>query len=100
MAVGKDTYVSDLLCRAGGENVYSDAPDRYPAIALADLAARAPAVVLLPDEPFHFREKDRAELAPLLPRARIELVSGDDCCWHGIRSVRGVRLAGSLFAGG
>jgi ABC-type Fe3+-hydroxamate transport system substrate-binding protein len=91
MAVGPDTYVSDLLSRAGGRNVFGDSADRYPEITVEALAAKKPELVLLPDEPYPFDETHRGDLANLLD-ARIELVSGDDCCWHGVRSIRGVRL--------
>jgi iron complex transport system substrate-binding protein len=103
MAVGGDTYVSDLLARAGGVNVLADLPARYPEVDLADLAARRPEVVLLPDEPYPFSEKHLPELAAALPGVRLELVGGDDCCWHGVRSLRGValmmRLRAALAAG-
>lgn len=98
MTVNTDTYVSDLLERAGGSNVYGAELDRYPTTTLEDLAAQSPDLVLLPDEPFHFRPKHKDEIARILPRARIELVSGDDCCWHGVRSIRGVSLVLGLNA--
>jgi ABC-type Fe3+-hydroxamate transport system substrate-binding protein len=96
MTVNADTYVSDLFQLAGGSNVYADASERYPTIGLDDLAQRRCDLVLLPDEPFHFKERDRAEILPLVPGAKVELVSGDDCCWHGVRSIEGVRLAERL----
>jgi ABC-type Fe3+-hydroxamate transport system substrate-binding protein len=96
MAVGGDTYVADLLGEAGGENVFSGAVERYPTITLEALAAARPEVVLLPDEPFPFQERHLPELAEAVPGARLELVSGDDCCWHGVRSLRGVALVGAL----
>lgn len=95
MTVNDDTYVADLFGRAGGTNVFGDAPDRYPAFDLAALVSKAPDVVFLPDEPFPFKEKHRDELAVLGVGAS-RLVSGDDCCWHGVRSVRGVRLMQTL----
>lgn len=98
MAAAGDTYVSDLISRAGGVNVWEAMPARYPEIALEELRARAPEVVLLPDEPYRFREKDRTELTRVLPDARIELVSGDDLSWHGVRSIRGVALVATLVA--
>lgn len=96
MAAAGDTYVSDLISRAGGENVWGAMPDRYPQITLEELRERAPEVVLLPDEPYRFKEKDRTELKRVLPDARIELVSGDDLSWHGVRSIRGVALVAAL----
>jgi iron complex transport system substrate-binding protein len=90
MAVGGDTYVADLIGRAGGENVFADAADRYPEITLEELAVRRPALVLLPDEPYPFDSEHQREVGEIVRDARIERVSGDDCCWHGVRSIRGV----------
>lgn len=98
MTVNRDTYVADLLAQAGGASVFADHPDRYPIISAEALQAAAPDLVLLPDEPFPFQEKHRAELAALLPDSSLRLVSGDDCSWHGIRSRRGVTLVGRLAA--
>ncbi len=98
MTVARDTYVSDLICRAGGENVYAEAADRYPTTTLEDLSRRNSDLVLLPDEPYRFRERDRDEIQRILPATAVELVSGDDCSWHGVRSIRGVQLLESLSA--
>lgn len=96
MTLNSDTYVSDLLARAGGLNVYGDVSDRYPEITLKDLAARRPDVILLPDEPFPFRAAHADELAAAVPGPGIELIGGDDACWHGVRSIRGVTLAKNI----
>lgn len=97
MAVGPDTYVDDLFRRAGGENVLDLGRGRYPVIELSELERRRADVVLLPDEPFPFRPKHVPEVAREVPSARIDLVSGDDACWHGVRSLRGVALARALL---
>jgi ABC-type Fe3+-hydroxamate transport system substrate-binding protein len=96
MTVGTDTYVSDLISRAGGINVYADSSERYPTTSMEDLHERRADLVLLPDEPYRFKDRDRGELTRILPNTRIELVSGDDCSWHGVRSIRGVALVGKL----
>ncbi len=96
MVVGADTYVSDLFARAGGDNVYAGAADRYPTTTIEELAAKDPELVLLPDEPYPFDASHQNELAPVL-RGRIERVSGDDCCWHGVRSIRGVQVMMDLL---
>jgi ABC-type Fe3+-hydroxamate transport system substrate-binding protein len=98
MAAAGDTYVSDLVSRAGGCNIWHESGDRYPTITLEDLRDRNPTFVLLPDEPYRFKEKDRLDLTRILPDARIELISGDDCSWHGVRSIRGVALVAALRA--
>jgi iron complex transport system substrate-binding protein len=96
MAAAADTYVSDLISRAGGINVWPATGDRYPTITLEDLRDRRADLVLLPDEPYHFKEKDRLELTSVLPDTRCLLVSGDDLSWHGVRSIRGVALVAAL----
>src|ERR1700759_4901306 len=54
MVVGSATFTGDLAARLGLDNVYGDAPGRYPHVDLADLAARDPELVVLPDEPYAF----------------------------------------------
>ena len=98
MAVGPDTYVSDLLTRAGGVNAFDDPSERYPSFELEDLKTRSPTRVLLSDEPYPFDASHQRALEAELTSS-VSLVSGDDCCWHGVRSIRGVRLATSLFGG-
>jgi hypothetical protein len=95
MAAGPDTYVDDLLGLAGGLNVIRGA--RYPETTLEELGQLGPERIFLPDEPFPFGEAHRDEVRRVVPLARIELVSGDDCCWHGVRSIRGVKLVGTLL---
>lgn len=95
MTVSGDTYISDLFARAGGTNVYGEATQRYPETTLEELRAKAPRLVLLPDEPYPFDEGHRKQLASVL-ESRVERVSGDDCCWHGVRSIRGVRVVMEL----
>ena len=100
MAVGGDTYVSDLFAEAGGKNVFENAQDRYPEIDVVALRAARPDVVFLSDEPFPFKARHAAELRDEAPELRIELIGGDDCCWHGVRTLRGLalmqRLVGSF----
>lgn len=97
MAVGPDTYVDDLLGLAGGRNVFAEQPERYPTFELSELARLGTEVVLLADEPFPFKETHVPEVDAAVPGAVVECLSGDDCCWHGVRSIRGVRLARALF---
>ncbi len=89
MAAGAETYVDDILRLAGGENIFGDSSTRYPEIALSDLS-RADRVFLA-DEPFPFTDDHAPEVAAVTD-AEISVISGDDCCWHGVRSIRGVAL--------
>ncbi|MEO1233359.1 MAG: helical backbone metal receptor [Myxococcota bacterium] len=90
MAAGAPTYVDDLIGRAGGVNVFAEAPERYPEVDLTTVQPE-PDVILLPDEPFPFSEQHVPEVQALAPQSRVHLVSGDDLCWHGVRTLRGVQ---------
>jgi ABC-type Fe3+-hydroxamate transport system substrate-binding protein len=101
MTIGRDTYIHDLLATCGGANVFSDR-ERYPTIALDDVAARAPEVVLLPDEPFRFRRVHRRDFDPYpgMPAVRDErlhLVDGKRFSWHGPRLAEALRTVPELL---
>jgi ABC-type Fe3+-hydroxamate transport system substrate-binding protein len=90
MTIGPDTYIHQVLAACGGDNVFGDRPERYPAITLDEMATRRPAVILLPDEPFRFRRAHLADFAPYadLPAVRdgrVHLIDGKLCAWHGPR---------------
>ena len=80
MAVGSATFTGDLAARLGLDNVYADDPERYPHIELDDLAARDPALIVLPDEPYAFSATDGPEM---FPRQRVALVEGRSLTWYG-----------------
>ena len=80
MVVGSRTFTGDLLGRLGLDNAYGAAAERYPHVALADVHAAAPDVVLLPDEPYAFGEGDGPESFPDVPTV---LVSGRELTWYG-----------------
>jgi len=101
MIAGPRTYIADLLRLAGGilsfgagESSGSD----YPVADEETLLASDPDVLLLPDEPYRFREADAAFWRERLPRADVRLVPGDDWCWHGVRTLRGLGAAEALAA--
>ena len=100
MTVSDDTYVADLLRLAGGVNVFGDATERYPAATPEDALARGASVHFFPSEPYPFREeKHGAEVAAVFgERARRLFVPGDDLCWHGVRTLDGLKAARKLRA--
>ena len=64
-------------------------PD-YPVSTGGRVVAARPDLLILPDEPYRFRERDAAFWRERLPAStRVVLVSGDDFCWHGVRTLRG-----------
>ena len=86
MALNADTYGSSLLAHIGVGNVFADATERYPAVALAEVAARAPALVILPSEPYAFTAAHAPEVQAAAPDARVVFVDGRDLFWWGIRT--------------
>jgi ABC-type Fe3+-hydroxamate transport system substrate-binding protein len=105
MSVNRDTYIHDVLRVCGGANVCADLPDRYPSITLADVAARRPDVILLPDEPYRFRRAHVAEFAPFtdvpaVREGRVRLVDGKPFSWHGPRIAGALRSIPTLLRSG
>lgn len=118
MTVHHDTFISDAIELCGGRNVFSDrkrryplAADlgrrdpvepkardtRYPRVTLEEVAERAPALVLLPDEPHEFTDADADVFRSLLPDAEVRFCDGKDLMWYGLRSLEGLdRIAGTI----
>jgi ABC-type Fe3+-hydroxamate transport system substrate-binding protein len=94
MVVGSATFTGDLAARLGLDNVYGSDPERYPHVALDDIIARRPDVILLPDEPYPFSPSDGPEA---FPGHRVALVEGRSLTWYGpsLRTAR-ARLAEQL----
>ncbi|MBO0838265.1 MAG: cobalamin-binding protein, partial [Actinobacteria bacterium] len=80
MVVGPGTFAGDVAARLGLDNVYGDGADRYPHVTLEEIAARAPDVVMLPDEPYRFGPDDGPEA---FPGRRVALVDGRYLTWYG-----------------
>ena len=122
MTFNADTFGSDVLATVGLGNAFDDrlrlyplaadlgkaAPrdaagrdERYPRVTAEEVAARAPDVILLPDEPHAFTADDRAVLAAIdTPAARagaIVEVSGKDLFWYGAWTIEALpRLRAQL----
>jgi ABC-type Fe3+-hydroxamate transport system substrate-binding protein len=104
MTFNADTYADDVLRVCGGENVFADVGQRYPVITLVEAAARAPALVLLPDEPYPFGDKDLPDLRDLLPPGgparAAHVVDGQALSWYGVRTPRGLAIIEEALFGG
>jgi len=100
MSVNRDTFVHDVLRVAGARNVCAAAVARYPEVAVADVLAEHPAIVLLPSEPWAFADAERDELAgaQTFGVARLLLCDGRDFCWHGTRMADGLGRAAELVS--
>ncbi len=118
MTINADTFGSDVLAHAGVANAFGErqrlyplAADlgkaaaidpggrdqRYPRITLDELRARAPELIVLPDEPHGFSAADEAVLHAAAPSARVVRVSGKDLFWYGAWTIDAIaRLAQQL----
>ena len=98
MAVSDDTYVADLLRLAGGVNVFGGEAQRYPEASTAEALARGADVHFFPSEPFPFRQRRHEALTGEIFGAgrRRLFVEGDDYCWHGVRTLDGLRRMAEL----
>jgi ABC-type Fe3+-hydroxamate transport system substrate-binding protein len=84
MTVGSDTFISDLMVRAGFKNVFGD-KKRYPEITESQLANAAPQFILLSSEPFPFKQKHILYYHGICPNAKILLADGQMFSWYGSR---------------
>jgi ABC-type Fe3+-hydroxamate transport system substrate-binding protein len=97
MSFNRDTYCHDLLQCAGGDNICGAAADRYPVVALADIAAAQPEVILLPDEPYPFVERHRRELAEIGAPHATHLLDGKALSWYGPRTADALHSLAELL---
>jgi ABC-type Fe3+-hydroxamate transport system substrate-binding protein len=95
MGLGLPTYGASLLAALGVAVVPGDAGP-YPTVTLDDVGALAPGVVLVPSEPYDFKDHHLEELARIAQPVRVD---GQDLLWWGgrTRAARG-RLAAALAA--
>jgi ABC-type Fe3+-hydroxamate transport system substrate-binding protein len=97
MSIGPGTYAHDLVETCGGLNVFRMSEARYPEVTLEEVARRDPEVVLLPDEPYPFAAKHKAEVERALAdstavrNGQVHLVDGKLLTWYG------PRIAGALM---
>ncbi len=100
IGVNKDTYVHDVLDRAGGINVCADREARYPVVAQQAIEDLKVDLVLLPSEPYVFTPAHRREFLTRQyfgKNVTVMLVDGKDFCWHGARSGRGLSQVTDLL---
>ncbi len=94
MGLGSGTYGHDLLQRAGAVNVLHDLP-RYPQVSRDQVRALQPDLVLLPDEPYRFKQRHVEEYSGIAP-ARV--IDGRMPWWYGPRMPAAVRSLRAILA--
>lgn len=87
MAAGKSTFIDSMMSKTGFKNIIGkQTKQRYPIID--DLRKYEPGIVLLPSEPYHFKENDRKEIQGIFPKSTVILVGGEAFCWYGSRMLK------------
>ena len=93
MVLGHPTYGASLLAALGVEVLPVDVGP-YPEVELGDLVGLRPHVVLVPSEPYAFKDEHLLELASVAPPVRVD---GQDLFWWGTRTPGAIaRLAAVL----
>jgi ABC-type Fe3+-hydroxamate transport system substrate-binding protein len=104
MTIGPGTYMHDVIAVCGGRNVFEGRDQRYPRVELSEAAALDPEVVLLPSEPYRFRERHFADFEAFpqmaaVRRGNVMLVDGRMLSWYGPRIAQSLRELSALLDG-
>ncbi len=94
MAVGKETYASDLIRFCGGENLIQG---RYPEISVDVIRKQKVDILLLPSEPYKFVLSDVDEWKKIV--SDVFLFSGEDLFWSGTRFLDAVKSLTEICKG-
>ncbi len=103
MAASGDTYIGDLLRVCGATNVCEESTrGRYPRLQLTELIDLDPEVILLPSEPYRFRERHAEELLAQhgMSAARnghVHLCDGQNLTWWGVRTAAAIDEVSGLL---
>ena len=96
MTIGPETYGATVLASIGIGNVFADAEVDFPEVTLDDVVARQPDLVLVPSEPYEFKQAHLDELA--VTGAAVVEVDGQDLFWWGARTNRAIERLGRALA--
>lgn len=100
ISINDDTYVHDMLTKAGAINVCANREARYPVVNEEQFETLDADVVLLPSEPFAFTRSHRRDLINNAAFGRgvpVLMVDGKNFCWHGSRTGRGLARVTDLL---
>jgi ABC-type hemin transport system substrate-binding protein len=94
MGLGSQTYGHDLIERCGAINVLGARP-RYPEVTLEEVAGLQPELILLPDEPYPFKEKHLEVYSTVAP---CRIIDGKLLWWYGPRMADSMRILRRMFS--
>lgn len=95
MTVGRETYVSATLARAGYDTLPAWAPKRYPDLAEDAPEWREASRLFVSSEPYAFRPRDAAALAARWNKPAT-LIDGEWTSWYGPRAIVGLDALADL----
>ncbi|MEJ7588135.1 MAG: helical backbone metal receptor [Ferruginibacter sp.] len=84
MTIGGDTFINDMMTRCGLQNIFAHRL-RYPEVTIEELKADSCRLLLLPSEPYPFKQQHLEALQHNLPGTKIQLVDGEMFSWYGSR---------------
>ncbi|MDX1665686.1 MAG: helical backbone metal receptor [Saprospiraceae bacterium] len=87
MVAGADTFINDMLKRAGFHNVFGDRT-RYPEVDAFQITESGAEALLLSSEPYPFKESHLKELQAICPGSGAILVDGQLFSWYGSRLLK------------
>lgn len=90
MSVGKNTFINDMLIRAGFSNAL-ETTENYPVLSEKQIRSINPSLILLSSEPYPFKEKHLTGFKNLCPSANVILVDGEMFSWFGSRLTKSVQ---------
>lgn len=99
---GRDTIITDLIRRAGGESVTGEESLAYPRLSVEETVARRPEVVVIAlhgegsvDQ--RLREWEHLRLLPAVRQGRVHEIDGDLMHRPGPRIIEGLRRLARMF---
>lgn len=87
MAVGKNTFIDEMLKIAGFKNALAD-KERYPELASSDIKKLDADLIFLSSEPYPFKDKHLEEAEALSNNSKAILVDGEMFSWYGSRLLK------------
>jgi len=98
---GSGTYITSLAETYGVVNVFADKTG-YFRVEEEGIIGVSPDIILLPDEPYEFKDEDVSAFNRLFENSgakpKIRIVSGANLCWYGVRTLEGLKYFDGVFS--
>lgn len=100
MTMSGATYMADMLRAAGAAPLFGNAPRKYFETTHDEVRVQEPEGVLLPTEPYRFKDTHRAEYASALnvPVERVRVIDGEALTWFGTHTMAGLDVVADAVA--